>query len=86
MQQIHLGSFNTEEEAARAFDQEAIRLRGTATYTNFPAEDYVVDDWAHRSERLHAQQKRPQSTSRYSEANATLSWLCSYLALNCWGN
>lgn len=34
----YLGTFATEEEAARAFDQEAIRLRGTGIELNLPHE------------------------------------------------
>ena len=41
-QQIHLGSFSLEEEAARAFDRIAIRLRGPNTFTNFPPKDYSL--------------------------------------------
>ena len=34
----YLGTFPSEEEAARAFDQEAIRLRGTGIELNLPHE------------------------------------------------
>lgn len=34
----YLGTFATEEEAARAFDQESIRLRGLGIELNLPDE------------------------------------------------
>ena len=34
----YLGTFASEEQAARAFDQEAIRLRGTGIELNLPHE------------------------------------------------
>lgn len=38
LQMRYLGTFAREEEAARAFDQEAIRLRGTGIELNLPHE------------------------------------------------
>lgn len=34
----YLGTFASEEEAARAFDQEALRLRGSGIELNLPQE------------------------------------------------
>ena len=39
---LHLGYFPTEEAAARAYDREAIRIRGPSTRLNFHASDYGV--------------------------------------------
>jgi len=41
--QRHLGSYNTAEDAARAFDRATIRLRGIDDELNFPASDYADD-------------------------------------------
>ena len=63
LQQIHLGSFNTEEEAAQAFDQEAIRLRGANTFTNFPSTTYLANS-ADSDHDASAQPRRPPQAHR----------------------
>lgn len=64
VQQIHLGSFNTEEEAAQAFDQEALRLRGPGTFTNFPAENYLGSEGnpSAAPQKPVAQKRQPNGT------------------------
>lgn len=39
---VCLGTFDTQEEAAHAYDLEAIRRWGEFAYTNFPRSDYEV--------------------------------------------
>ncbi|KAL3132685.1 hypothetical protein ABBQ32_009198 [Trebouxia sp. C0010 RCD-2024] len=39
---VHIGYFDSQQDAARAYDQEAIRLRGPNTSLNFPIADYDV--------------------------------------------
>ena len=57
LQQIHLGSFPTEEAAARAFDAEAVRLRGPDTYTNFPVPTQI--------HQVAVPEEEPAQPSRY---------------------
>lgn len=97
LQQIHLGSFNTEEEAAQAFDQEAIRLRGPATFTNFPRDMYALESGeAAATIRQRMLAKRPPNAVRsasarqrwrsYSPSSPTESATCSTaLSLPCMG-
>ena len=41
-QQIHIGTFNTDIEAAKAYDKKAIELHGEFAKLNFPLENYKL--------------------------------------------
>ena len=43
--QRHIGSFETAEEAARAFDMSTLRVRGQDEELNFPYEQYVDNNF-----------------------------------------
>ena len=64
LQQIHLGSFSTEEEAAQAFDREAIRLRGSQTFTNFPSHHYNGGSTGSGTSPASLPQRRPPVYTR----------------------
>jgi hypothetical protein len=40
----YLGTYDSEVQAARAYDQAALEHRGPGAITNFPAADYYDDD------------------------------------------
>jgi len=53
---LYLGSFTSEVEAAKVFDQAAIQLRGRDTKLNFPLENYLDENGQVSATRLAEQQ------------------------------
>ena len=39
---VHIGYFDSQETAARAYDQESLKLRGPNSNLNFPMSSYTV--------------------------------------------
>ena len=48
---VYLGLWDSEEEAARAYDSALVRLRGSSAATNFALSEYRTDLAAYH--RLH---------------------------------
>lgn len=65
---VWLGTFNTAEEAARAYDREARKIRGKKAKVNFPNEDEAAHVFSAQSHRHHPS---PQ-LSAYGAVDAAL--------------
>lgn len=59
---LYLGSYVSEEEAARAFDRAAVRIRGKKARINFRFEDYADEDLESWHTDLHSKDPKDSRT------------------------
>ena len=78
---IYLGLFEDESEAAEAYDQAVVRLRGEKSITNFPIRNYREDLEAHRS--ICRQQNIGERCPVKVSANADGMQVCSNITSFC---
>ncbi|TQD80089.1 hypothetical protein C1H46_034374 [Malus baccata] len=68
---VWLGTFNTAEEAARAYDREARKIRGKEAKVNFPNEDDHLSAKTTRHENLAMEVKRKKQIEEEEEEERT---------------
>jgi hypothetical protein len=67
---VHLGTFPSAEEAARAWDRAAVQERGKAAVTNFAASDYLNADGSLKTEAGCASQGQGAKGGREDESTS----------------
>ena len=69
---IHLGLYNEEAEAAKAYDRALVKLRGDAAVTNLPISNYNAElEHYHTNQRHAAHEKAAESAKAAAAAAPT---------------